>query len=100
MTVAADPEGISARVIADFVDLDNKKILEVGCGRGRLTFPLAEFADHITAFDPVAEDIQHAIDVTPEHLKGKIDFTAEAIEEFEPPIGAPLFDLCLFTWSL
>ena len=100
MTVAADPEGISARTIQDFVDLEGRRILEIGCGKGRLTFPLAEIANHITAIDPGAEDIQHALEATPDHLKGKIDFISKGIEEFEPQDSSPHYDLSIFTWSL
>jgi 2-polyprenyl-3-methyl-5-hydroxy-6-metoxy-1,4-benzoquinol methylase len=100
MTVAADPEGISARTIQEFVDLEGRRILEIGCGKGRLTFPLAEIANQIIAIDPGAEDIQHAVEATPDHLKGKIDFISKGIEEFEPQDSAPLFDLSIFTWSL
>ena len=57
MTVAVDPEGVGARAIADFVELDNKRVLEIGCGKGRLTVPLAEFAKHITAIDPDADAV-------------------------------------------
>jgi len=100
MPVAEDPEGISARAIQDFVDLKDKRILEIGCGKGRLTFPLAEVASHITAIDPLAGDIETAIEVTPDKLKGKIDFSAAGIKEFALPPGSPQFDIGLFTWSL
>ena len=100
MTVVSDPEGVSAREILDFVDLRNKSILEIGCGKGRLTFQLADFAKHITAIDPNAGDVQHAIKVTPGYLQEKIEFISQGIEEFELPFGSPLFDLSVFTWSL
>jgi len=100
MTVAADPEGISAREILDFIDLRNKRILEVGCGTGRITFPLAEYTEFITAIDPISDDIKLAREKTPEDLEGKIDFIAVGIEDFEIAEKTPLFDLCIFTWSL
>ncbi len=100
MSVATDPEGVSARVIQEFVDLQGKRILEIGCGKGRITFPLAETAKHITAIDPSTEEIEHAIEATPDRLKGKIEFFATGIEDFNLPVGSPQFDLSLFTWSL
>lgn len=100
MSVVADPEGTSALVIKEFADLKDKRILEIGCGKGRLTFPLAEIAIHITAIDPAAEDIEHAIEATPGLLKDKIEFSATGIEDFNLTVGAPQYDLSLFTWSL
>ena len=100
MTVAADPEGVSAQAIADFVDLGERKILEIGCGKGRLTFPLAEIAGHITAIDPVEEDIRKAIEGTPAHLKQKIEFIPQSIEAYKHPESSAPFDLSIFTWSL
>ena len=100
MTVVADPEGASVQAILDFVDLRNKRILEIGCGKGRLTLPLAEIANHITAIDPLTDDIQQAIKETPDQLQGKIDYISKGIEEFELPDGSPLFDLGIFSWSL
>lgn len=100
MTVIADPEGVSAREIQGFVDLRGKRILEVGCGKGRITFPLAEIANHITAIDPAAEEIEQAFASTPRLLKEKIEFSATGIEDFNLPDGSPQYDLCLFTWSL
>jgi 2-polyprenyl-3-methyl-5-hydroxy-6-metoxy-1,4-benzoquinol methylase len=100
MAVFVDPEGVSARKILDFVDLKDKRLLEIGCGKGRLTIPLAEIASHITAIDPSLEDIQVAMERTPERLAGTIKYKAMPIEEFDLPPGSPKFDLIFFTWSL
>ena len=100
MPAFVDPEGVSVREIQEFVDLQGKRILEIGCGEGRLTIPLAETASSIIAIDPVVEDITIAIEAHPEKLKDRIDFIATAIEDYELPPGSPRFDLALFTWSL
>jgi len=39
------------RQINRLVDLKNKSVLEIGCGTGRITFPLAERAGEIVAID-------------------------------------------------
>ena len=100
MPVFADSEGVSAREILNFVDLRNKRLLEIGCGKGRLTIPLAETASHITAIDPSLEDIRAAMERTPERLAGTIEYLAVPIEEFDLTPGSQKFDLVLFTWSL
>jgi ubiquinone/menaquinone biosynthesis C-methylase UbiE len=100
MPVLVDQEGVSARVILEFIDLRGKQVLEVGCGDGRMTFPLAESARHVVAIDPIEEDIQQAIKDTPDFLTGKITFLNTGIEDFDLADGSARFDIGIFTWSL
>ncbi len=100
MPVIADPEGISAKIIQEFVDFTDKQVLEIGCGKGRITMAIAERSSHITAIDPLAEDIQTAEQNTPASLKGKITFIASGIEDFDLSEGSAKFDIALFSWSL
>ncbi len=100
MPVVTDPEGVSAEIIREFFDFRDKQIFEIGCGRGRITMAIAEQVSHVTAIDPVAEDIKTAQQNTPDSLKGKIDFIASSIEDFILPEGSAKFDLAFFTWSL
>ena len=37
MRVSIDPEGTEIEAIHDLVDFSGKKVLEVGCGDGRMT---------------------------------------------------------------
>jgi len=100
MSVVTDPEGVSAEVIQQFYDFTNKRVLEIGCGRGRITMPLAEPSQHITAIDPLEEDIQTAIENTPPDLREKIDFIVSGIEHFDLSSRSSKFDIAIFTWSL
>ena len=100
MEVVVDPEGKAANKIIDFIDLKGKRILEIGCGEGRITFPMGEIADYVTAIDPETEDIQKAVAETPGPLKEKIQFINIGIEDFSLPVDTPKFDLSIFTWSL
>jgi len=98
--VIADPEGISAKIIQGFVNFTGKRVLEIGCGKGRITMPISEHSSHITAIDPMVEDIQTAKQNTPGPLKEKINFIASGIEDFILPEESARFDITLFTWSL
>jgi 2-polyprenyl-3-methyl-5-hydroxy-6-metoxy-1,4-benzoquinol methylase len=100
MPVIADPEGISAEIIQEFYDFTDCRVLEIGCGKGRITIAIAENSQHVTAIDPSEEDIQTAVQNIPTHLKDKINFIASSIDDFELPTGRPKFDIALFTWSL
>ena len=100
MPVIVDPEGISVKIIQEFVDFTGKRVLEIGCGKGRITMAIAERSSHITAIDPLAEDIQTAKQNTPDPLKGIINFIASSIQDFNLPEGSAKFDIALFSWSL
>ena len=100
MSVVTDPEGISAEIIQEFYDFSGRRVLEIGCGKGRITMAIAEKSQHVTAIDPLEEDIQTAVGNTPEHLKGKIDFIATGIEDFKLHADSSKYDIALFSWSL
>jgi 2-polyprenyl-3-methyl-5-hydroxy-6-metoxy-1,4-benzoquinol methylase len=100
MSVIKDPEHHAADVLHKLVDLQEKRVLEIGCGDGRLTWRYAARALHVTAIDPNAEDIATARDNTPDHLAGCVEFMEASIEDFNLPEGGPKFDVALFGWSL
>ena len=55
-----DPAGVETAVIAERVELGGQRVLDVGCGRGRLTAFAAARAAHVYAFDPAAENVAQA----------------------------------------
>ena len=100
MSVVTDPEGISAEIIQEFYDFTYRRVLVIGCGKGRITMAIAENSQHVTAIDPNEDDIQTAVQNTPTHLKDKINFITSSIADFEQPSDTSKFDIALFTWSL
>jgi ubiquinone/menaquinone biosynthesis C-methylase UbiE len=84
------------RRIDALVDLDGARILEVGCGEGRLTGFAAARAKSVYAFDPNAERVEKARaavgDV--EHVRFGVH-GAEALD-----VGRESFDVALCGWSL
>jgi ubiquinone/menaquinone biosynthesis C-methylase UbiE len=91
-------EGFEPRLIERFVSLRNKRVLEVGCGDGRLTFQYAARATSVVAIDPDGASIDEAL--FQQHAGGlsNIEFRLGSIERLPRP-GAP-FDVALFSWSL
>jgi 2-polyprenyl-3-methyl-5-hydroxy-6-metoxy-1,4-benzoquinol methylase len=98
MSIRIDPEESEFEALLALAgDLTGQRVLEVGCGNGRITTPLAPHAAHITAIDPDAERIATAqANLTPE-LARKISYHNLPLEELPP---GEKFDMVLLSWSL
>jgi ubiquinone/menaquinone biosynthesis C-methylase UbiE len=98
MTIRLDPEDSETQALHDLADFDGKRVLEIGCGDGRLTWRYADRAASIVAIDPDGDDIAAALKECPDRLRDRIEFRVSRIEEFEP--RDELFDTALLSWSL
>ncbi len=98
MGVIIDPENIEVETIRAFAgDLHGKRVLEIGCGQGRLTPIFAETAVHTTAIDPSTEKIEYAQnDLAPE-LQDRVTFLVQSLDDFQP---TEQIDLVFLSWSL
>jgi len=79
--------------IEEFVQLNGKTLLEIGCGDGRLTALLAGKADAITAIDPDNSRIETAR----RNING-VNFRVGSGEELD--FAEETFDIVLFSYSL
>jgi 2-polyprenyl-3-methyl-5-hydroxy-6-metoxy-1,4-benzoquinol methylase len=95
---AYPPDGFEPRLIERYVSLRNKRVLEIGCGDGRLTFQYASRASSVLAIDPDRPSIEEALFQQDAHGQSSIEFRVGSIERLAKP-GAP-FDVALFSWSL
>jgi ubiquinone/menaquinone biosynthesis C-methylase UbiE len=95
---AYPPDGMEVRLIERFTTLKDRRILEVGCGDGRLTFQYAPTAAHVLAIDPDRPSIEEARDEQAWLRIPNIAFRVGSVERL-PARGAP-FDVALFSWSL
>lgn len=100
MTVQIDPEGNETRALFDMVDLAGKKVLEIGCGFGRLTWQYAETTAHVTAIDSFEEWIKQAKRDLPDKLQGRVDFRHMTFEELTAETKSAAFDNVILSWSL
>ena len=98
MSVAVDREGVEIRAIRDLVDFDGMRVLEVGCGSGRLTWRYAQDTSSVVALDVNEEAIREAIDTTPADLRSKVTFIAADIAAFDVPESK--FDVAVLSYSL
>jgi len=98
VAVVIDPEGREVEALAELVDFTGLRVLDVGCGDGRLVWRIAPQADSVLGIDVDDELIEVAQRETPPELRGKVDLReASVVEVDEPPAR---FDLVFFTWSL
>jgi len=93
-----DPDGVELAAIRELVDLDGLRVLDVGCGDGRLSFACAREGATVFGLDPVEEDIAEARRSIPRGLRGRVRFEVADAAEAELPKRE--FDLALFSWSL
>jgi 2-polyprenyl-3-methyl-5-hydroxy-6-metoxy-1,4-benzoquinol methylase len=75
--------------------LKNKRVLDFGCGTGATTVALAQYCDHVVAFDISKESIEIAKRRVGEHrLQSKIQFyVADDLDDVRDSMGT--FDLIL-----
>ena len=99
MTVRVDPENNETRALLDLVDFTGKRVLEIGCGDGRLMWRYADWAEHVTAIDPKAEAITRAKENLPDELKSRVEFHQLAFEDFSAISEPSCFDSVILSWS-
>ena len=98
MPYVVDAEGAHLAAILRVTDFSSKRVLEVGCGEGRLTCGIAPLAASVLAFDPSSEDVALARAGCPSELREKVRFEVASAGEIEVPPQS--VDLVFFSWSL
>lgn len=93
-----DPEGVEIAALRRIAPMDGLRVLELGCGDGRLTFRYAHAAESVLAVDPDADQIANAVAARPPELTGRVTFSVAGAAEVDVPRRR--FDLALFSWSL
>jgi len=98
MPRVVDTEGAHLAAILRAADFSRKRVLEVGCGEGRLTWGIAPLAASVLAFDPDPEDVASARTNCPAELRERVRFEVASAEEIE--VEPHSVDLVFFSWSL
>jgi 2-polyprenyl-3-methyl-5-hydroxy-6-metoxy-1,4-benzoquinol methylase len=97
-SIRQDPENSELDALHEFVgSFEGKRVLEIGCGNGRLTFQYAAEAALVHAIDPSEKKIAEARKNMPAHLQDRLEFFDVGIETFFAP---EKYDTVLLAWSL
>jgi ubiquinone/menaquinone biosynthesis C-methylase UbiE len=93
-----DPEGVETAAIARLVELDGRRVIDVGCGGGRLTTFAAMRAASLYAFDPDPGNVEKAAAALPADVRDRVRFAVHDAEALD--VERERFDLALCGWSL
>ena len=93
-----DPERTELRALRRRIPLEGARILEVGCGDGRLTRRIAPVARAVAAIDSNEAFIARAKALTPASLRKKVRYGLAVAESLRLP--GRRFDVAILSWSL
>ena len=97
MPIRKDPEGTETLHLQKGTDFTGRRVLEVGCGDGRLTWRYAASAGRVTGIDPDAEALAAAAAARPDNLRQAVSFVRAS--SLNLPFPREKFDFALLAWS-
>ena len=97
MTFQKDPEQNETKYLQHFVDFTAKRVLEIGCGEGRLTWRYATKPASVIGIDPDRDALRVATIDRPSDLEEKVHFSNAIAEQL--PFPKDSFDIVLLAWS-
>jgi ubiquinone/menaquinone biosynthesis C-methylase UbiE len=98
MTLFKDPEGNEKKHLHKFLDFENKRVLEIGCGEGRLTWQYAHASSLTIGLDSDRNALRVASIDRLSTLADKVFFSAAQAEYL--PFRKETFDIAVLAWSL
>lgn len=97
MPLRIDPEENELRALRRATNWRRKKVLEIGCGEGRLSLRLARLGAQVVAIDPDRSLITKARRQLPARFADRVRYRVGRAENLEFPSQS--FDLVIFSWS-
>jgi len=97
MAIIKDAAGTEKKQIHKFVNFKDKRVLEIGCGEGRLTWKYASATHLILGVDSDRNALRVALVDSPTAIKSKLILINSSAEQL--PFKSNSFDLAIFAWS-
>jgi ubiquinone/menaquinone biosynthesis C-methylase UbiE len=98
MPIQKDPEGTETLRLHQLADITGQRVLEIGCGDGRLTWRYAHSAAHATGIDPDFDSLKNAVRDCPTNLRAAVSFARAS--SLHLPFPHETFDRAILAWSL
>ena len=98
MALRIDPEKNEVHALKAMIDWHNKRVIEIGCGNGRLTRRLANLGAQVDALDPDRKLIATARRDVPARHADRIRFRVGSALDLKFP--KQTFDIAVFSWVL
>ena len=93
-----DPKGIETGLLLAAAKFHRARVLEIGCGNGRLTFRYAAAAAEVIGVEPQLALLQAATEASPPELTRRIRFVQASAMSL--PFSDSVFDVALLAKSL
>lgn len=98
MSIIIDPEGKEIDALRRLANWCGARVLEFGCGDGRLTLRLAQLGARVVALDPKPSLIRKARRDLPKQFATLIKYYIGSAGKLKHPAGS--MDRVVFAWSL
>ena len=98
MALQKDVEKHETKALHKLVVFKDQRVLEVGCGEGRLTWEYARAARQIVGVDPDSDALRVASYDMPDDLRKTTTFACAS--SLKLPFPNESFDIVLLSWSL
>jgi len=98
VTIQKDPERHETKYLHNFADFAGKRVLEIGCGEGRLTWQYAKETRSTVGIDLDKDSLRVATIDRPSDLENKVYFSRAMSEQL--PFSKETFDIAILAWSL
>jgi len=98
LAIRVDPEQNEVRALERVTNWRGKRVIELGCGDGRLTLRLARMGAFVSAIDPDAKLIRTARRRLPKRFARRIRYHVGKAEHLDHANES--FELAVLAWSL